>query len=204
MALFAALSYAITQSSRGGGASIDREQMQIKAAQVLQAFGDMRTAIQRMIAGGLSANQIRLHADNNPNPCTDTDGTCVFTPEGGGFDISPTFVNLLSSVNVDGVPNAIMIQTNEADLSAGLPSVNGTGSAATDAIIEILNVKKDFCEAVNKILKVEGIPVLGAEFDDNAPLMQFPLPGAAACIDIAIATGTPDPSYAFIYLLIER
>ena len=47
VALFAALSYAVTQSGRGGG-SIDREQASINAAIIMQYAGTVERAIQRM------------------------------------------------------------------------------------------------------------------------------------------------------------
>src|SRR3954466_10752008 len=52
VALFAALSYAITQSGRGGGSGITNEQAQLVAARIIQMANDTRTGIQRMTLTG--------------------------------------------------------------------------------------------------------------------------------------------------------
>ena len=57
VALFAALSYAITQSGRGGG-TIDRETVVITAGQVVEQPAAVRTAVTRMIITGTSATTI--------------------------------------------------------------------------------------------------------------------------------------------------
>ncbi len=69
VALFAALSYAVTNSGRGGG-GIDREQNEILAAQLLNQAAAMRTQYQRLQIIG-QYDQI-LFNDTTEN----TNGTC--------------------------------------------------------------------------------------------------------------------------------
>ena len=74
VALFAALSYAITQSSRGGG-SIDRETTELQAAELLHYVAAMRSTVQRMQITGTADDAFRFshgswgHDIYAPRPC---------------------------------------------------------------------------------------------------------------------------------------
>ena len=57
VALFAALSYAVTQSGRGGG-SIDKEQALILASQATQFPASVRTGVTRMVITGSSIGNL--------------------------------------------------------------------------------------------------------------------------------------------------
>ncbi len=78
VALFAALSYAVTQSG-GGGGTIDREQSLISAAQVTQYPALLRTTVTRMVLTGTTAASL----DFTSAP-TNTDDSEVFGTTGGG------------------------------------------------------------------------------------------------------------------------
>jgi len=85
VALFAALSYAITQSGRGGS-GIDREQAAIAAAEMTQYAAGLRTAVMRMTITGANENTLDFDPTDNeggsPTDTVDTDD--VFLAEGGG------------------------------------------------------------------------------------------------------------------------
>ncbi len=81
VALFAALSYAVTQSSRSGG-DASRETNILNAAQLTQYPVTVRTAALRMIIDGYQDTQI---AFTKPyNTATVSDPLLVFNPLGGG------------------------------------------------------------------------------------------------------------------------
>ncbi len=97
VALFAALSYAVTQSGRGGG-SVDREQAQINSAVMTQYAVALESTIQRMrLLSGCSDIQISFWNDSDGNgtengsddyfnPNAPTDRSChVFDSNGGDF-----------------------------------------------------------------------------------------------------------------------
>ncbi len=85
VALFAALSYVVTQSSRSGGGSIEKENYKLRAAQVLNYATTLRTATQRMIIGGASPEAIVLHKPGeNFSACEPTVSNCLFNPNAGG------------------------------------------------------------------------------------------------------------------------
>jgi len=91
VALFAALSYAVTSSSRSGGGSADGESTLVNSAQITQYPASVRTALVRMTIGGVDATQVEFDPPVDFASLTDTDpgaGTKysygVFHPDGGG------------------------------------------------------------------------------------------------------------------------
>ena len=91
VALFAALSYAITQSGRGG-AGIDKETAEIRAAAAIQYAAQMRATIQRMqLINGCTDTEISFETtawDDGNEPLyvhSSSRPACeVFSSEGGG------------------------------------------------------------------------------------------------------------------------
>ena len=96
VALFAALSYAVTQSGRGGG-GIDKETELLEATKVIQIIGDVRSAITRLTLTGCNINEISFYSDiyatpsnydNANSPIAGGDFSChLFHPDGGGLYI---------------------------------------------------------------------------------------------------------------------
>ena len=78
VALFAALSYAVTTSGRGSG-TIEREQALITASQITQYPAAIRTAVTRMVITGTQVGNIDF--DTTPDPADVDD---VFGTAGGG------------------------------------------------------------------------------------------------------------------------
>jgi hypothetical protein len=76
VALFAALSYAITQSGRGSG-SIDKENALIASSQLTQYPAALRTAITRMVITGTAVTALTFDT-------ADTSANGVFSTNGGG------------------------------------------------------------------------------------------------------------------------
>ena len=86
VALFAALSYAVTQSTRSGGGSTEREQSILSGASMTQHPTALRTAIIRMILGGVDVSDLEFNAPadfTGANALT-TEAQGVFHPNGGG------------------------------------------------------------------------------------------------------------------------
>lgn len=89
VALFAALSYALTQSGRGGG-GIDREQAEIKAAEIVQYVGSIRHAATRLRTLGNACGSSGNVLFDNFTRFTVESGSCpfnvqVFHSEGMGL-----------------------------------------------------------------------------------------------------------------------
>lgn len=163
VALFAALSYAVTKSSRGSG-NVNKEKNSLMAAQILQVGADLRAATQRLRIGGLAADDIRFHANASATAtCTVDDGTCLFMPSGGGA-VFPEIGNTLPTEAFDAsVANTIIfLETDEDSGSTGQAQVviDGLGTATgREAMLGIVGVTEGVCAAINKGLGITGIPV---------------------------------------------
>lgn len=204
VALFAALSYAITQSGRGGGASTDKEKNSLIASQILQLGAQYRAAATRMRVGGVKPEDIHLHDPvNNLAPCTNTDGTCLFTPEGGGMVWSAKLNDAFDDPNSSFMG---FVEVGEGSLTTGMPPIamKGIGSAGPDGILAMMPVKRGVCEAINKLMGIAGIPEL-----DNTVAATLPayidmnaINGyAAGCID---STAIGGPGLTIYFAVVEN
>ena len=81
VALFAALSYVVTQSTRSGGGSTEREKNILSSAQMTQYPTALRTAIIRQVLGGVAIETVLFNAPGTFGASTNLE---VFHPSGGG------------------------------------------------------------------------------------------------------------------------
>lgn len=101
VALFAALSYAVTQSGRGSG-TIDRETSMIAAGQITQYPASLRTAVTRMVITGISASYVDF--------TTGTGAAKVFDSQGGGavFQVPPAGIGGSVATGASGEGQAML------------------------------------------------------------------------------------------------
>ncbi len=93
--LFAALSYAVTQSLRGGGQDASNEKNIVKGAQIMQYPVGIRAAILRMIVGGTNVNTLNFDPPSQFASMSDAQKALnVFHPTGGARP-SPSFLRKL-------------------------------------------------------------------------------------------------------------
>lgn len=126
VALFAALSYAVSVSMRNGGGSAANEKTETEVASVLQYFTGMRQAIDRMRLNGCDDAQISFERTGSTaytNPNSPADKRChVFSPNGGG----------ISYRNYGGVATSVV--------------VDGIGTSKSDLTYYVHNIGSDFCD----------------------------------------------------------
>lgn len=189
------------------------------AAQIVQITANLRQAILRMRMSGVPATNILFHTNDGSGPCTVTDGTCLFTPEGGGarfpvygqdvpadaFD--PAVYNAAYSINFNEV--------SEGATGTGLPSNAGlgVGSPKADATIGFVGIRKSVCEAINKILTGStDIYVIQASDIDTSTMPAYTTlnfdparKGAVTCVDGSeFASAPPGSLYVYGGMLIEN
>ncbi len=159
-ALFAALSYAITNSSRGGG-NIDKEQAEILAAQIFDQVATIRTAHNRLsIIGNYDQIQFNDAAANNAGTCYSSFATTspcstigVFSSEAG---LSPP-------IWTDEMRDpAFPAETNQWVWYSRRTQIGGVeiGTTSADEYLYIHSLSSEICNAINK--KINGDPAIGA------------------------------------------
>lgn len=148
--LFAALSYAVTSSMRGGGKDASNESLKSQVA-TIQNFGlQIRSALMRMtLSGGFQLWQIDYSDGGNASDSI-ANSTCTVAacklhdPAGGGIAGSPLSVKLRSE------------DSTCSSLYSGLYefrnlSVKGIGlDDQRDLVLTIPGISKAFCLAVNE------------------------------------------------------
>lgn len=147
VALFAALSYAVTQSTRSGGGDASKETNLVNAAGVTQYPASIKTAITRMIVAN-SVEPKNLYFDT-PSTFDDLDDDTkksygVFYPTGGGA----TYVEAPAGVMENNQPGEWHFNMQNQVINIG------TSGAATDVdnadVIAFLpGVKKAVCDSIH-------------------------------------------------------
>ncbi|MGM0422454.1 MAG: hypothetical protein ACQEQL_05060 [Pseudomonadota bacterium] len=195
VALFAALSYAVTQSGRGGG-GVDREQALIAASQITQYGAGLRTTLTRMVITGSGATDIVFDG-------TGDEADQVFHVNGGGA--------------VDQAPpaNAGTATTYTYMPTDGTNGFHVTGVGSDDAgdgqdiLVGVDGLSLAVCRAINTGLGLDAAPteettavVMGTPgttaAGDNAHSFNSNSGEAFACVD---NTGN---DYTYYHALVER
>lgn len=151
VALFAALSYAITQSGRGGG-GIDREQAELLAAQMLQISTNTSQGLQRfMLTHGYAIEEIDFHIEDksrsNPNANCTSDACNLFHPDGGG-------------ITVPDMPSNIFDLSLPYSCAAGyyimVASIEGVGTDLPEILFTYCGIRTEICRAINRGTGIQG------------------------------------------------
>lgn len=161
VALFAALSYVVTQSTRSNGGSAEREKGLLSSAQIAQYPTSLRTAITRMALSDISIEVIRFDTPGSAGFNTYSSSSLVFHPLGGGAtsqqapaDVSVTGNSPLQwSYNANyQVPGIATDGLGGNDIIAFLPGVSNTVCTLTNERLGI------FPEAQNPVACGNVIP----------------------------------------------
>lgn len=168
--LFAALSYAVTSSTRGGG-SANRERQEIAAAQIVQFATGLKQAVQRArilnicgesefdFTNAVYKNNLGLGMQN-ANGNAPSDGRCdAFSAAGLAVQpfIPPKVARDIDSTEAAGsgwpIPGHGVVRVHQID-GIGTSGASGTVSA-NDLDFELRYLTKQVCMIINERL---GIP----------------------------------------------
>jgi hypothetical protein len=198
VALFAALSYAVTQSGRGGG-GVDREQALIAASQVTQYGAGLRTTVTRMVITGSAVTDLEFDS-NNSDPTNE-----VFHTSGGGaVDQAPP-----TSAGTSTVYNYLTTNGTNGHYITGVGT--DTAGSGQDVIVGVDGLTLAVCRAINSGLGLIAAPTVettqvpmsaitagtGAA-GDNAYSFNSNSGEAFACVD---NTGN---NYTYYHALVEQ
>jgi hypothetical protein len=158
VALFAALSYAVTQSTRSGGGDASSETNLVNSSQITQYPASIKTAITRMIiSNSITPEEMEFNPPADFSTLTQ-DSVGVFHPLGGGavYALAPDSV-------VTASPQAWVFNSeNQVD------EIGTTGSPldhdSADTIAFLPNVKRAICEKIHTQLG------LSTDFSAAGPL----------------------------------
>lgn len=142
--LFAALSYAVTQSNRSGG-NASRESNLITSTTVTQYPSAIRTAITRMLLRGVSVSEFDFTPPYDTNFEVAPVHAKIFHPNGGGAvyqNVDPNTVELDPN---NGQPIGMWYFDNPL-------AVANIGTNAADMIAVLTHVRKGICEQINQQL----------------------------------------------------
>lgn len=160
IALFAALSYAITQSGRGSGGGISREQNIIIAARIMEVSNTLRAATTRLRISGVKTADIKFNSGTWTEACTETDGTCLFTPEGGGATFPVVGRDIpTEAYDPAHLGDALNVYVPEPG-DNGTCAIQGAGGPGPDGALTLMGLRREVCEAINKGLGITGIPAI--------------------------------------------
>ena len=153
VALFAALSYAVTQSGRGGG-TVDKETAMITAGQITQYPAGLRTAITRMIITGTPTTSVDF--DITIAGADLTDSTKVFGPAGGAAVNEPPPITTVTAGGLDGtVANSWGYKGVQMHATFGY-YIAGVGTDAQttgrDAFAYLHDIPLTTCQQIQKCL----------------------------------------------------
>ncbi len=209
VALFAALSYAVTQSGRGGG-SIDREQAAIDASLIANHIAQVRTAVQRLSVLSCNDNQITfensvyrgggagpfgsgLMAPPGTNSFSPASEIChVYEPEGGG--LTPIILDI-----ADDGSGTDWSQNGHPWFQA--EAIPGVGSTEPDLIMVMPHISDEVCLAYNTSLGLGSAPLgggaVGSPTEVDLVWTNFDGNYADCCVSVGIPSGTYDGCYNF-------
>lgn len=179
VALFAALSYALTSSGRGGG-NINKEQVQIEAANFLNYVASLRSAVQRLRLRGCDETEINFENDvyknghgtlrMTTNTSAPISGECdIFSSDGAGLVPYVIGEAGLGTPSSDlGKPRAGHADDVVAQVTGiGTTDVAGTASA-NDMYFQFAWINEDMCKALNNLLDVTNPSGTPPTADKNA------------------------------------
>lgn len=177
--LFAALSYAVTQSMRGGGKDATDESLQSQASAILQYLKQIDSGVQRLhLSGGVAYETMSFGYDSRTfggttitdlghNSVCTTDACRVFRPAGGGVVVRN--FKEYSLKNPIGWDNAWY---DGGFVFFGLMQWPGAGTSKSDIVITMPLIPTALCNKINATVRIpSGLGVTG---NGNGAVIENP------------------------------
>lgn len=162
VALFAAFSYAVLGSTRGGGASINKEKSTLLVSQLLHYPVMIRAAVSRMVLSGANIEDISIYGflwipddtgmpDVNDPVLDEFSHLYIFHPKGGAVNYQNVSADVLESFN----PPIHISHRNWLLPDVGTElAIPGIGGDDPEMAMLLPGMKPEICRAVNESLGV--------------------------------------------------
>lgn len=141
IALFGALSFALSQGTRTGVSTISREQARILAGEIMDYGRSVRGAVKQLEINGCTDTQISFEYDGQyVNAGAPTNKTChVFNAAGGNLLWQKTSVQSGGTMGF-----------------TGQEAIGSVGTAAPDLLMKWEGLSAEICNALNEKAEVRG------------------------------------------------
>jgi hypothetical protein len=200
VALFAALSYAVTQSTRSGSGDASGETNLINSAQLAQYPAGVRTSVVRMVIGGVGVDQIGFDTPADFSAVSDLTYN-VFHPTGGGavYQLAPK--DVLNAASPGSTSGRWIFSSNFQISGVGSTTDGDDGNVGNDIIAFLPGVAMNVCKKLNDEVGITtSTPLVDTDGIPGTTLSSIPaiadnmvLPNnSGANGTIGIAAGEPD------------
>lgn len=160
VALFAALSYAVTSSTNSGGGDANEESALVNSAAVTQYPASIKTAILRMqVSKGLSPLNLKFDLPPFASLVTSEEG--VFHPDGGGATYAQAPVDVMVGTGPLAT-NATGEWFFNYDFEIENVSTTAASTDGNEIIAFLPGITEAICEKINEELGITGIPATSA------------------------------------------
>ncbi len=157
IALFAGLSYAVTQAKRSNQNAVDTEKAILSSAAMTQYPASLRTSVVRMVFSGKSVSTIKFNRPDNFGDVPEE--LLLFHPKGGGAPYK-------------NPPEDVMAETDQSQGNAqwfvnanwDVPEIGVSDSGAGNDLIAFLpNINQAVCTYVNKEMNVSNMGCISTD-----------------------------------------
>lgn len=164
VALFAALSYAVSNSFRGGTSTISSEQARVAAGDLLRSMESIKQGYQYLwVQEGCSIDEISLiqsgmsiGAEDFDASSPKSDETCdVFEPLGAGISY-PRNLSELQDTTDAGTAYGKFLFWFAGYNPGGTYGIQDLGTSSSDHMIFLQGVQSEICVNVNKLLDYDN------------------------------------------------
>lgn len=182
VALFAALSYVVTQSTRSGSGSTEREKNILSGAQMTQYPTALRTALIRMVLGGTPLELVKFNDPANFGSVASLNHL-VFHPQGGGAGYQDGDGTLSAS----GSSNLVWYFNGNFQVP-GIGTTESSGRGGNEIIAFLPGISNGICKQTNESM---GLVFTGCTMAESG------IPTGVSALTQSVIDRTITDSYPF-------